>query len=263
MDQFDKAFGIEPEKEEGGVSTKRKAPDQGDREYLRVYETMPAQLLNAYGMAAYMTMDPEKVWGEMNKPLKTGAKYMTELCSAEAERRGVGINRFLQCLVEYCKYQKTEGMQKQNKFIIKEEIYSQLYKEIEAVHGYATYCLASKKAYAKKGGGSSLRSSVSFAKPEEKKSMTELNDQAKQLYKWMTLKTSRLRMIMLWQAGGGLPYVAGTHLYGMRCFIDFGNACHSKNEKTISLEEFQEAVCKRHEMEAQGHEYLKENEDFK
>ena len=32
------------------VSLKRKAPEEGQRESLRVYETMPAQMLNAYGM---------------------------------------------------------------------------------------------------------------------------------------------------------------------------------------------------------------------
>ena len=36
-----------------GVSLKRKAPEDGElREYLRIYETMPAQLLNAYSMAS-------------------------------------------------------------------------------------------------------------------------------------------------------------------------------------------------------------------
>ena len=78
----------------------------------------------------------------------------------------------------------------------------------------------------------------------------------------MTLPKSRLRMIMGWQAGGGLPYVSGTHLYGMRCFVSYGNACHGKGEKKVTLEEFQEAVCKRHEMEQQGHSYKEEKADF-
>ena len=46
---------------------------------------------------------------------------MTELCSGEEERRGAGINHFLQVLVEYLKYQKTDGMKNQNQFILKEE----------------------------------------------------------------------------------------------------------------------------------------------
>ena len=71
------------------VSLKRKSPEQGQRENLRVYETMPPQMLNSYGMAGFASMTHEKVWDELNKPLKTGAKYMTEL-----EPRVVGINWF-------------------------------------------------------------------------------------------------------------------------------------------------------------------------
>ena len=128
QEDFDTVFAT-PVKTGEGVSAKRKAAEQGQRENLRVYETLPATLLNAYGMAGFTQMEPEKVWEDMNKPLKTGAKYMTELCSAENERRGVGINRFLQVLVEYLKYQKTDRMMKQNEFILKPEIYEQLYKD--------------------------------------------------------------------------------------------------------------------------------------
>ena len=82
------------------VSGKRKAEGQGQRENLRVYETMPAQLLNAYGAAGSARMEKERVWEELNKPSKTGAKYMTGPCK---ERRGVGISRFGEDLVEYRK----------------------------------------------------------------------------------------------------------------------------------------------------------------
>ena len=262
MSDFDSVFNTPDSADKGGagVSLKRKATEQGERESLRVYETMPAQLLNGYGMAAFWTMNPEKVWEEFNKPLKTGAKYMTELCSAEPERRGVGINRFLQVLVEYLKYQKSENMRKQNEIILKDDIYAQLYKEIETIYESATYCLAGKKAYTK-SGGHSLRSSVSFEQPEAKKKLAELKTHAERLYRWMILPKSRLRMIMGWQAGGGLPYVSGTHLFGMRCFVSYGNACHNHTEKTVCLEEFQDAVCKRHEMELQGHTYLNSEEN--
>ena len=244
-----------------GVSLKRKAPVEGEREWLRVYETLPAQLLNAYGAASFTTMDPEEVWKEMNKPLKTGAKYMTELCSADPERRGVGINRFLQTLVEYLKYQKSEQKQAQNKLILKDDIYEQLYKEIEAIYVCATYCLAGRKAYIKKGA-SGLRSGVSFGQPEEKKTDSDMKDNAEKLYKWMILDKSRLRMFMGWQAGGGLPFVSGTHLYGMRCFVSYGNTCHDTGDKKVTSEEFQDAVCKRHEMEQEGHSYKEERPDF-
>ena len=92
---------------------KRKAENQGERETLRVWETLPAQMLNGYGIAKFVSMQPPEVWNEMNKPLKTGAKWMTELCSMQKDRRCVGVNRFLQVLVEYCKYQQLPHVQKQ------------------------------------------------------------------------------------------------------------------------------------------------------
>ena len=163
---------------------------------------MPAQLLNAYGMAAFATMDKEKVWEDLNKPLKTGSKYMTELCSAEEERRGVGINRFLQVLVEYLKHQKSESMMKQNEFILKKEIYEQVYREIEVIYEAALYCLAGKKQYVKKGA-SALRGAVSLDSRSDNKSEALLKERAETLYKWIGLAQSRLRMLMKWQSAGG------------------------------------------------------------
>jgi hypothetical protein len=264
---FDSVFAplgaVTPPKD--AVSSKRKATDEGQRENLRVYETMPAQMLNAYGMAAFSKMSHEKVWEEFNKPLKTGAKYMTELCSAEEERRGVGINRFLQVLVEYMKYQNTDRMKTQNEFILKEEIYTQLYKEIDMIFAAAVYCLAGKKQYIKKGA-SGLRTAVSFEQVT-KKSTETLKAHAQILYRWIGTKQSRLRMLMAYQAAGGLAYVSGTHLLGVQCFLSFGNTYHDgQGDKTVSLEAFQGAVVKRHEMELEGHEYLKSDEfgdDFK
>jgi len=93
-----------------GVEAKKKKDkvfDDGGkkRNWLRVYETPPVQMLNAYGEAKYTKMSDAAVWEQLNKPQKTGAKYMTELCVDEVERRGVGINRFLHAMLGYCEYQ--------------------------------------------------------------------------------------------------------------------------------------------------------------
>ena len=74
------------------------------RKWLKVFETPPVQMLNAYGEAKYAKMSDPLVWEQLSKPLKTGAEYMTELCSTEPERRGVGINRFLHAVIAYCEY---------------------------------------------------------------------------------------------------------------------------------------------------------------
>ena len=128
---------------------------------------MPAQMLNAYGMAAFTSMNHEKVWEELKKPLKAGAEYMTKLCVVDEERRDVGINRWLQVLVEYLKYQQTQCMMMQNKFILKDEICKQLYAEIDHIFEAAVYCLAAKKQYDKKDA-SGLRNAVSFEETSKK-----------------------------------------------------------------------------------------------
>jgi len=273
-DNFDSVFaslhGEDKRKAEGDAgadgSKKQRCIEQGDREEIRVYETMPSQMLNAYGMAAFAQMERKKVWEDLNKPLKTGAKYMTELCSQKKERRCIGLNRMLQPLVEYLKYQKTEAVMAQNRFILKDEVYKQLYAEIDLIFEAAQYCLAGKKQYTKKGSAS-LRTAVSFD-PSAKKEADQFRDYAKVLYNWISLPRSRLRMLINWQMAGGLPYVCGTHLLGTQCFLDHGNTYHEgEGDQAITLEVFQDCIVKRHEMEQEGHAYIKaeqnqQNQDF-
>ena len=153
-----------------------------------------------------------------------------------------------------------ENKKDMNKLLLKAEIYEELYNEIDMIYDCAVYCLAGKKSYVKKGA-SGLRSGVSFGEQEETKTDNNMKDNAEKLYRWMILPQSRLRMFINWQSGGGLPFVSGTHLYGMRCFVSYGNTCHDTSDKKVTSEEFQDAVCKRHEMEQEGHSY-KEEKDF-
>ena len=167
---------------------------------------------------------------------------------------------------EYLKYQKTDGIKKQNKFILKDEIYTQLYKEIDMIFDAAVYCLAGEKQYVKKGV-SGLRTAVSFD-PSVKKEEEKLRAYAQNLYQWITLPKSRLRMLINWQMAGGLPYVCGTRLLGTQCFLDHGNTYHEGDgDQAITLEVFQDCIVKRHEMEQEGHAYIKaeqnqQNQDF-
>ena len=80
----------------GGSKAGTAAADKGQkRNWLRVFETLPPQLLNALGPSKYAKMPDEDMWKELNVPLATGASCMTELCLPDAQRRGVGINRWL------------------------------------------------------------------------------------------------------------------------------------------------------------------------
>ena len=60
---------------------RREAPSGEPRPWLRVYETCPAQLLNAYGMSKVVMMPDDKVWDALTRPLATGATCGTELAS--------------------------------------------------------------------------------------------------------------------------------------------------------------------------------------
>ena len=139
-----------------GGGKKQKVMDDGgtERQWLRVFETLPPQLLNAYGEAAYNRKSDEKVWESFAKPQKSGAKYMTELCSDEKERRGIGINRFLHAVISYCEYQLEEKVRTQNGHILQEVKFKELYAEIDLMLPSLKYCLAPRKASAKSGAAS-------------------------------------------------------------------------------------------------------------
>ena len=116
------------------------------RNWLRVYETVPCQVLNAYGPSKYFRLEDNGVWKHMNCALKSGAPYMTELCDQSAERRGVGINRWLQVLNEYMNHQVSARSRKQNDFVLKPSICKELYEDIAKYHASVKVLLAPKKA---------------------------------------------------------------------------------------------------------------------
>ena len=74
-------------------------------------------------------------------------------------------------------------------------------------------------------------------------------------------------MMLQWQGAGGLPYVASVHHRATQCFRYEGNSKHDdgKQQKGITLEEWQEAVKERHRAGSSGMEYepQAESSDFK
>ena len=241
------------------------------REYLKIYETLPCQLLNAYGMAKFPRLSDETVWLGMCEPLKSGAKYMTEYASLDPSRRGVGINRWLQPMIEYCKYQQSDVVRKQNAYIMNEKVYKELYEEIDRILPAMEYCLAPKKAY-EKTGGSMLRSAsqASSSRSITSKSLEDLDSYALQLFEWLDVtKPSRIRMMIQWQGAGGLPYVCSAHHRATQCFKYHGNTTHNseKQSKGIVAHEWVAAIKARHQAGSDGIEAEAANDaehiDFK
>lgn len=235
---------------EAGVSGK----DTKKREFLKVFETLPPQMLNAYGPAKYARLSDEAVWKALCLPLKSGAPYMTECCSKETERRGIGINRFLHAAKLFCEYQLEVNVKKQNESVLKEQMYKELYLEIEKILPSFQYCLAPKKEYDKKGASVLRSSSVETPGVAVSKSEPLLDKHCKVVYEWLDKhKPSRVRMLQTWQSAAGMSFVAGVHHRALQCFRYHGNSQHTDSGVSeVSLSEFQAAVKIRHQMGSSG-----------
>ena len=226
------------------------------RNWCKAFETPPPQLLNAYGRAKYATMKDAEVWQHARQPLKTGADSMTEYASLLAERRGIGANRWPKSLLDYLEYQLCDEGVARNKFIMKTEVYTLFYDEIKRMMPHVRVCLAPKKVSIPQGA-SSLRSSASSSSIASTPPTpdNDLNASALALYEWVDpTKQSRIRMMLNYQGGGGLPYVASVHQLMTQCFLVYGNTGHEDQAAggRVSVTEFQEAVRERHRIGHSG-----------
>ena len=234
-----------PLKTERGVGVKRG--------YLKVFETGPPQLLNAYGEAKFAkTSDPD-VWAAISKALPSGAMYMNEFCSAAKERRGMAANRWLHAMLLYCQYQQSDQIRAQNAFLMKPEMLKELYAEIDEMLPCLQYCLAPEKVSEKSGAAALRAAAGSSVEPPRVKEPEKLDEYAKKLYSWLdTSKVSRIRMLAHWQSAGGLSFVSSVHHRLAQCFRSHGNSLLDANVIAVSLTDFQEAIQERHRIGSRG-----------
>ena len=232
-----------------------KPKNQKKREWLKVFETLPSQLLNVYGPSKFAKLSDKQVWTEMQEPLKSGAVWMSEMCSKEPERRGVGINRFIHAMKTFCEYHNDPSVQAANKAVLNAAMYEELYREIQMILPSLRYCLAPKKQYQKKGAAALRSSGMDEKVLAERKTEPELNQHAKKLYEWLDKNTlSRVRMMAHWQSCGGMAFVAQCHHRAATCFRYHGNSFHGAgpSQQEVSLAEFQAAVRLRHTLGHNG-----------
>jgi len=73
---------------QGGPTKRQKREAEGEqRAYLRVFETAPAQMLNAYGQGQSVYLSDEKVRHALCEALPSGEKYGVELADQEYLRK--------------------------------------------------------------------------------------------------------------------------------------------------------------------------------
>ena len=249
----------------GRPSKSRRTEEHGvPREYLRPYETIPAQVLNVYGPARYATMTDEDMWMHLGKGLGTGAASMTELRFESKERRGVGINRWLHAVKTYMEYNKKEEVQKKNQKILRDDVYAALYSEMEEVLPHVIVCLAPRKQR-QKSGASSLRSGVEEQAERPKYDEGKIKESGKALYEWLdSEKVSVVRGLMNWQAGGGCAFVASTHHRACSIFRKVGNSdVPGTDTKLVTMEEFQDCIQERWRIGDDGTVLEDRDNDFK
>ena len=264
MSDFEPIKGIAdlPTKEGSAAAGKGKK-----RSYLMAFETLPAQLLNVYGASKFPQLKDEDVWKHLNEEQKTGAIFMTEYCDKDVDRQGIGFNRWAHAQMLYCKHQLQPAVKLQNEFVLKANLSKELYTEINQLLPSLEYCLAPKKVSAKKAGAASLRSAgvSSLDEPVSKKTDTELDKHGKILYDWISKDQSRIRMLLNYQACGGLPFVASCHYRATRCYRFFGNSIHTPGTPEVTLKQFQDAIKARHACGSRGIEdeiATTDNKDF-
>ena len=239
----------------GSQAPAEKGINQKKREWLKVYETLPSQLLNVYGPSKFAKLSDKQVWTEMQEPLKSGAVWMSEMCSKEPERRGVGINRFIHAMKTFCEYQKDPSVQAANKAVLNPKMHEEFYKEIEMILPSLQYCLAPKKQFERKGAAALRASGMDAAVLPDLKTGAELDQHAKKLYEWLDKsRLSRVRMMAHWQSCGGLAFVAQCHHRAATCFRYHGNSFHGAGptQQEVSLQEFQASVKVRHTLGHNG-----------
>ncbi len=186
----------------------------GPRAYLKCFETLAPQMLNAYGEAKYAKMADEDVWKHMSTELKSGAMWMTEYAAIDPERRGTATNRWLQVQIAFCQQQKSASQRQKNAFVMLPDKLACLYDEIDRILPSLEYCLAPKKA-SPKTGSSALRSGV--ADTETSSSAKEPSDLTGVPKSYTTGWTSRQPLVFVWCRHG--MRVAGFLLWHRRITV--------------------------------------------
>ena len=183
--------------------------------------------------------------------------YMTELCSKEDERRGIGVNRWLKTDLDFCLSQQDEKVKKQNQVLLDPQKFKELYEEIDRIKLSLEYCLAPKKQAETSGAASR---SCGIQATEVSKDPAELDKHAKILYEWLdTTKVSRVRMMQNWQSAAGMSFVAAVHHRVAQCFRYHGYGMHGEGGSEVSSADFQEAIKSRHRLGSRGMDGEKDN----
>ena len=159
----------------------------------------------------------------------------------------------LHSLKLWCEYQLQPETKRKNTVLLNDELLKEVYAEIERLLPSLVYCLAPKKINPKTGSSSLRASGMESEAPVSTKSEAELDKHAQVVYDWLDkTKVSRIRMLMNWQACGGLSFVASVYHRSGQCFRYHGESLHEGKRDEVSLEDFQQCIKVRHQLGTSG-----------
>ena len=105
----------------------------------------------------------------------------------------------------------------------------------------------------KVAGAASLRSNAQQVSTGSAKKGEDLDKHGKILWDWLEVdRKSRIRMLMMWQAGSGVSFVATCHHRVAQCFKYHGNSKGDIQGLGVSLQEWQAAIKRRHAQGSSG-----------
>ena len=199
-----------------GASEAEEPPQKKARNtMLKGWELPPSQLLNPMGKSGVGAISVEQLW----TVLGTGGDrtaYFSNFHSDSPERRLVGISQMCEVMALACKQileDKALGV------IIEGGLLEEIREEARRLQ--PTFVCLDQKGLRR--GQVSKAKNIAYYQPDASRpSAEELKQHAAALHKFMTDKSSKLRMFIAAMSCGGIFYVAQCHEKTGRGFVEVG-----------------------------------------
>ena len=206
----------------GNAGQKRKGLDEeaDKRKMLRRYDHLAVQALNPFGVSEINKATLGQLWEIISNGNKT-TSYFAEWPDKDPYRKGIAISRLAQVL-EAC-----VEVLKDAKFsqLLEKGILKNALQEAGELSKYLSTLNGGKSSQGpKKISLSTLGSTAEPAKPEK-----EVEEAAKQLWKWLCKDASTLRALMSFLSQGGVFYAAACAEKAARCYAK----CSKETEATF------------------------------
>ena len=184
------------------------------RTKLKPYDLLPAQMLNSMGGSGVETIDLAKLAAVQAKGNKA-APYFTELCDEAPSRKGIAMSRLSEVQLKAGAKLSANVYEKH----IEKKLYTAAMDEFNTLKPHFTILMG--KDISTTDGGDTVGSIV-YSGVGEYKPPAEVNEAAKEIYKWLKEPKSKWRSLLVLLSAGGLFYSAAVQEKSHRAYIAHG-----------------------------------------